>query len=124
PFSEMSYEQGRVANFLAECAEDNLYQHRDAIGGHCVFEKNEDLIVQFFPHSLVTTNSDFKHLRHLHPGTRLWCADATFLDASAIGVRIVFNAEAIQGAFLKVQDRSMEVALLLEIVRQLDSLRH
>lgn len=124
PFGEMSYEQGRVANFLAECAEDNLYQYRDTIGGHCIFEKNHDLIVQFFPHSLVTANSGFKHLRHLDPRARLWCADAGFPDVRSVGVRIVFNAEAVQEAFLKVQDRSMEVALLLEIVQQLDSLHH
>ena len=123
PFEAMSYNQGQVANFLAECAEDNLYQYRDAIGGHPVFEKNQDLIVQFFPHSLVTANPDFNHLRHLDPEARLWCADADFPDAHSVVVRIVFNAEAVQEAFLEVQDRSVEAALLLEIVQQLDSLR-
>jgi len=123
PFEAMAYDQGRVANFLAECAEDNLYQHREAIGGHRVFEKSQALIVQFFPHSLVTANPDFRHLRHLDPEARLWCADAGFPDADSVGVRIVFNEEAVQEAFLKVQDRSMETALLLEIVQQLDSLR-
>jgi hypothetical protein len=44
------------------------------------------------------------------------------MEERSVGVRIVFNAEAVQEAFLKVQDRSMEAALLLEIVQQLDSL--
>lgn len=122
PFHVMSLEQARVANFLAECAEDNLYHYRDLIGTHRVFEVSCNLTVQFFPHSLVTANPAFKHLHHLVPGTKLWCADTSYTDERSVGVRIVFDAEAVQEAFLKVQDRSMEAALLLEIVQQLDSL--
>lgn len=122
PFHVMSHEQARVANFLAECAEDNLYQYRDVVGTHRVFENSCDLTVQLFPHSLVTANPAFKHLHHLVPGTRLWCSDTGYMEERSVGVRIVFNAEAVQEAFLKVQDRSMEAALLLEIVQQLDSL--
>lgn len=122
PFHVMSYEQARVAIFLAECAEDNLYQYRDVVGTHRVFEDSCNLTVQFFPHSLVTANPAFKHLHHLVPGTRFWCADTAYTDERSVGIRIVFDAEAVQEAFLKVQDRSMEAALLLEIVQQLDSL--
>ena len=123
PFHVMSHEQARVAIFLAECAEDNLYQYREVVGTHRVFEDSCNLTVQFFPHSLVNANPAFKHLHHLVPGTRLWCADTAYTDERSVGVRIVFDAEAVQDAFLKVQDRSMEAALLLEIVQQLDSLR-
>ena len=122
PFHAMSPDQGRVAVFLAECAEDNLYQYRDVVGTHRVFQSSCDLTVQLFPHSLVTANPAFEHLHHLIPGTRLWCADTAYMDERSVGVRIVFNVEAVQEAFLKVKDRSMEAALLLEIVQQLDSL--
>lgn len=122
PFHFMSHEQARVANFLAECAEDNLYQYREVVGTHWVFENSCDLIVQIFPHSLVTANPTFKHLHHLIPETRLWCSDSAYTEERSIGVRIVFNMEAVHEAFLKVQNRSMEAALLLEIVQQLDSL--
>lgn len=122
PLDAMSPAQGRVANFLAECAEDNLYQCRDVLGIHRVFQNGYDLTIQLFPHSLVATNPAFKHLNHLNPGMRLWCSDTGYMDDGSVGVRIVFNAEAVQEAFLKVQDRSMEAALLLEILQQLDSL--
>jgi hypothetical protein len=122
PFDAMSFEQVRVASFLAACAEDNLYQYRDVVGTHRVFKNDHGLIVQIFPHSLVTANSDFTHLRHLDPGAQLWCSDTGYGDDHSVRVRIVFNSEAVEGAFLKVQDRSMEAALLLEIVQQLDSL--
>ncbi len=107
PFHVMSHEQARVAIFLAECAEDNLYQYRDVVVTQRVFEDSCDLTVQFFPHSLVTANPAFKHLHHLVPGTRFWCADTAYTDERSVGVRIVFDAEAVQEAFLKVQDRSI-----------------
>lgn len=122
PFHVMSHEQARVAIFLAECVEDNLYQYRDVVGTHRGFQNSCDLTVQLFPHSLVIANPAFKHLDHLNPGTRLWCSDTAYTEEGSVGVRIVFNAEAVQEAFLKVQDRSMEAALLLEIMQQLDSL--
>lgn len=120
-FHAMSPDQRRVAIFLAECAEDNLYQYRDVVGTHRVFQNSCDLTVQFFPHSLVTADPAFTHLQHLIPGTRLWCSDTGYTAEGSVWVRIVFNVAAVQEAFLKVQDRSIEAALFLEIVQQLDS---
>ena len=122
PFDAMSFEQLRVASFLAECTEDNLYLYRDVVGTHPVFKDDHRVIVQIFPHSLITANANFTHLLHLDPGGQLWCSDTGYADEDSVMVRIVFNSEAVEGAFLKVQDRSMEAALLLEIIQQLDSL--
>ena len=122
PFDAMSYEQGKIANFLMECAEENLYLYCDVVGRHKVFDRYQEVLVLIFPRSLVTARSGFKHLLHLDPGTKPWCADAGFPNRGSVGVRIVFNEDVVRESFLDIEDRSMEVELLLEIVNQLDSL--
>jgi hypothetical protein len=107
-----------------ECAEDNLYQYRTIIAEHRAFERYQKLVVRIFPRSLVTTTPDFGYLRYLDPGTKPWCADARFVDTRSVCVKIVFNDEALRELFLHTQDRSVEVALLLEIVGQIDSICH
>jgi hypothetical protein len=124
PFDEMSYEQAKLSNFMIECVEDNLYCFRKIIEEHRFFSRYDELLILFFPDSLLHSNPNFEHLQHLIPLELPWCADASMLDSQSVGIRFVFSDKAIVDAFSRVSDRSIETLLLLDVIKQVDNICH
>lgn len=121
PFDYMSPEEGRVANFLMECAEDVMTHNANVFASHIAFRDNSQIQVMFL-HDALLQNEHFKHLRHLAPGSKLWRIDAGYPTEDLPAIRIVFSGEAILKSFSESTDRSPEVALGLVILDALDSL--
>lgn len=70
----------------------------------------------------VEGNEKFKHLEHLNPHEGYWRSDYGLLAESLYGIRLVFNDKLLAQSFVEVKDRSIEVALLGEVLTQLDEI--
>ncbi len=85
---------------------------------------NYDNKVQIFiaPDSLVRTEEDLSHVRHLLlDGSKLWEIDAVRIRANDFGVRVVFKRDLMVDALSKVVDRSLQLDLLIDVLRALNN---
>ncbi|HWR59366.1 MAG TPA: hypothetical protein VN328_10810 [Thermodesulfovibrionales bacterium] len=122
PFDSLTYKQGLLANLLMECLEDSLSTNRTTLEKHQFVKDYDQLQILFFPYSLVEGNEKFKHLKHLNPQEGYWCSDYGLPVDSLFGIRLVFNDKLLAQAFEEVKDRSIEVALLCEVLTQLNEI--
>jgi hypothetical protein len=122
PFDKMTYEQGLLSNLLMECLEDSLSINIPTIMKHCYFQYGCQFQVLFFPVSLITSNKGFDHLKHFIPCEDYWRTDSQMILPGIVGIRVVFNDKRLIEAFETVEDRSIEVNLLSEILKRLDDL--
>ena len=122
PFAEMSFEQGRLSNLLMECLEDSISLRKSLFQEHKFFGHFERLQINLFPSSLVSGNAKLQHLEHLCKITKYWCSDHGLRAPGKYAIRIVFNDSEITKAFEETQDSSVEVDILLEVLRHLDKI--
>jgi len=120
PLDRMSFRQGQIAALLMDCLEDSISGNRAVLEKHAFFGAYNKLVVNFFPHSLVSSNDEFKHLRHLDPSDRSWCSERGFIERNTPGVAVVFNDKIVADALIQAKDRSFEISLLLDVVDQLN----
>lgn len=121
PFMEIPYEQAEITNLLMECLEDSLSRHAALISSHAFFKWHEQLKILCYPLSLVRGVDKFKHLRHMVPD-EFWCSDSGVIKDGIDGIRIVFDDKKLVQALSKINDRSIEVNFLLEVLGQIDFL--
>ena len=122
PFAEMSFEQGNLSNLLMECVEDSLAVRRSIYEDHDFFRYFYKLQINFFPLSLVSANPKFEHLKALCRTGEYWCSDYGCPTPDYYGIRVVFDDNKIAEAFKQAQDSSLEVEILMEVLRQMDSI--
>ena len=122
PFDRMSNEQAQLANLLMECFEDSISGNVSLIEKHKFFRIYDEFRVLFFSLSLISDNADFNHLKHLTPKERYWCSDYGLLKHKTYGIRVVFDDKSLAEAFTAAKDRSLEIALLLEVFAQLNEI--
>lgn len=122
PFAEMSFEQGNLSNLLMECLEDSLARRKPIFRDHDFFRYIGKLQINLFPLSLVSQNTKFKPLKHLCRPGQYWCSDYGRPAPDYYGIRIVFDDDKIAEAFKQAQDSSLEVEILMEVLRQMDSI--
>jgi len=120
PFDQMSFEQAQIANFLMECLEDTISRLKKLIINHSFFKRYKQFHVNFFPHSFIRQNKNFRHLNHLDPKGECWDSDIGFIKSDIPGVRVVYNDKLIVDKFKKAKDASLEINLLSEILVQLN----
>jgi len=122
PFREMSFEQGKLSNFMMECLEDSISRRKSIFKEHKFFKNYDRFEAIFFPVSLVSENKKFEHLKHLCCFNEYWCSDYGFPDPDFCGIRVVFNDKLIVQAFSEAKDCSLEVDILLEVLKQLNKI--
>jgi hypothetical protein len=122
PFDTMSFEQALFANLFMECLEDTLSSYEAIIRNHLFFQYHDELHVLFFPLSLVVNNEAFKHIWHLIPKNSYWYSDCGLPKPTIYGIRIVFDDNTIKKALMETKDRSIEIDLLLEVIRRLNDI--
>ena len=123
PFAEMSFEQGNLSNLLMECLEDSVSLRKSVFQDHDFFKYIDKLQINLFPLSLVSRNPKFQHLEHLCNIKRYWSSDYGLPAPDFYGIRIVFDDSTITEAFKEAQDSSLEVEILIEVLRQMDSIK-
>ena len=121
PFDRMDYKQALISNMMMECLEDSISRNKSIILQHRYFKYAGQFQVLLFPVSLVTSADGFDHLKHLIPeDNELWLSDARMMEPGIYGVRLVFNDNRLMDVLESIEDRSIEVAILSEVLNALD----
>ena len=122
PFEEMNFPQGNLSNLLMECLEDSMSRSQSIFKNHKFFDQCDRLQIIFFPISIVKENDKFRHVRHLDEIEKYWRSDIFWLKNDTYGIRVVFDENEVQNALSKAQDCSIEVDILIEILRLLNKM--
>lgn len=120
PFHNMTHEQAKITNLLMECLEYSMSDRQNILSKHCFFQSHDRICIYFFPSSLVSENPQFRHLAGLVPSSGLWRSDNGFEEPGRRAIRIVFDDNKLSAAFLNAKDRSLEVGVVLEVIKQID----
>ena len=123
PFKDLTYETARIANLLMECLEDSLEHRAKIIKEHAFFNQNtyERIDVLFFPSSLVSENSKFKHLKHLKLNEYNWASDECLIQQNHLGLRFVFNDSKMVSVFASAKDQTIEANICIEFMKRINS---
>lgn len=119
PLFKMTYEQARISNFIMECVEDNLSRYKEQLKIHTFFHSYKQLLITIFPWDLVE-NTDYKHVQNLNPYDAYWKSDSGHVDRDIRGVRIVYNRDLLVEEFEGIEDNSIEIELMIEILTQIN----
>ena len=123
PFDRMDYKQALISNVMMECLEDSISRNKSIILQHRYFKYAGQFQVLLFPVSLVTPADGFDHLKHLIPeDDELWLSDTGMMEPGIYGVRLVFNDNRLMDVLEFIEDRSIEVAILSEVLKALDGI--
>lgn len=120
PVDSLSFDQGRFTDMMMHSLADALTLYRGIIDGLSFTKNKNKLQALFFPVSLIKSNEKFKHLMHLLPAHELWTMDIMRLKRGDYAVRVVFDDEQILTSLKDARDRSIQVQLLIDILREIN----
>ena len=120
PIASLTFEQGAFTDFMMNTALDGFKQYHEDITKLPLAHSGAGLHIVFFPASLVRDNDRFGFVQHLLPtaGGQAWEMDVRRLRQLDCGIRIVFDDERLSRMVRDAKDRSIQVDLLIDIVRR------
>jgi hypothetical protein len=121
PANLLSSEQGALTDMLMDSLADSFAVYREKIENLAFAALPDATMIILFPVSLVKNNPKLEHLRHLIPADELWKMDAWRLKSAQRGVRVVFDDAAVSEKLMDAADRSLQIELFIDVLRQLDS---
>jgi hypothetical protein len=123
PFDKMDYKQALISNMMMECIEDSISRNETIILQHSYFKYARQFQVLIFPVSLVIAVDGFDHLKHLIPqDDELWLSDTGIVEPGVDGIRLVFRDNRLMDVLETIEDRTIEVAILSEVLKALDGI--
>jgi len=120
PAHFLSPEQGELTDMLMDSLADSFAVYKEKVKDLAFAADSEAVMIIFFPASLVTDNPKLKHLLHLVPDHELWKMDASRLKSTQRGIRVVINDAAVSERLMDAADRSLQIELFVDMLRQLD----
>ncbi len=120
PAEYQTREQGGLTDTLMDSLADSFGVYRANIENLVFASEPGSVLIIFFPMSLVGSNARFKHLLHLLPTDELWKMDIARLKSTQKGVRIVFNDTAVSERLMDASDRSLQIELFVDVLRELN----
>lgn len=123
PFEKMGIDQVQVTSVFMESIDDSFAIFRNLIENHNYFKNTSDLGITVIPLSLVGTERNLGHLKHLKSNDKLWEAEAKAVDENFDGFRLVFNDKLLIEKLAQTKDRSLEVEIFIDILSHLNSIR-
>jgi len=118
PVHLMEFESGVITDTLLHSLADAIEIYSDTLQKLAFSKKRNKVQVIFFPAALVRANEKLSHVRHLLVEGALWQMDVAGIDPGQCGVRVVFNENAVVEALRIAKDRSLQVTLLIDVLRQ------
>ncbi len=125
PLELMEFEENTIADPLMHALFDAFETYRDLLKKLNLAKKDKLVHITFFPNTLISRKADkFKHLEHLTGSEDLWQMDSARTGPGSIGVRVVYDHQKIIDALQNATDRSLQIALLSDVLDQLGGLIH
>jgi hypothetical protein len=120
PLHKLQFEQAHRADLLTEIVEDCITLNENVLAQHHFFQTEASLWIAIFPASLVRSEKELTHLRHLLQKDAIWTMDSGVLKAGGVGLQIVFNEDLLVEYLINAIDRTLEFNILVKLIEQLD----
>jgi hypothetical protein len=122
PVDSLNYEQGMFTDLMMNSFSDALETYGEDLKPLQFAQDGRKVHTLFFPTSFVKDNEKAAHLRHLLPsGDEFWKIDITRLRSGEFGVRVVFDEEKLSLALQDAKDRSVQVQLMIDVLKQINN---
>lgn len=122
PAHLMKYEQGKITDLIMNSIYDALVHYADTLVNLSFAKEICKIQILVLPLSLVRESAELHHVTHLLPNDKIWEMDISGIDYCDYGIRIVFNDESIIASQSNFNDRTIQINLLLDILRQIDNI--
>lgn len=125
PVHLMPYREGGALDSFMQSLFDAIDLNQGILNKLNFTKEHFQIQVIFFPLSVVASNDELKHMRHLVPSENLWAMDRTRLPQlgrNKIGIRVVYDDERVPVTLQQAQDRSLQISLLIDVLKQLSEL--
>lgn len=119
PVELLSEAQGEITETMMDALSDAATLYSQSVGpvlDRCGWDS---IHILFFPSGMVKNETMMTHLQHLIPTDSLWNADGVRLENGKFGIRVVFDDTEVGKALLNAVDRSLQIELLIDVLRQL-----
>ncbi len=124
PVNLMKLEQGKVVDLMMHSLFDALEIYSNILG-KLDFTKERNMVQIFLaPSSLITQGRELDHLKHLVQDITPWSMDVGQHDLGDYGIRVVYNDNKILTLLRDATDRSTQINLLIDVLRQLNNVHH
>lgn len=122
PVDSLNYEQGMFTDLMMNSLSDALEIYEEDLKPLPFAQDGRRVHILFFPTSFVKDNESVTHLNHLIPtDEEFWKMDMSRLRIAEFGARVVFDEEKLSLALQDAKDRSVQVQLLIDVLKQVNS---
>jgi hypothetical protein len=125
PVHLMSYQEGMILDSTMQSLFDAIDLYQSTLDKLDFIKRHIQFQVIFFPASVVERNDELQDMGHLLPEENLWamdCTRLTWLGRNKVGIRVVYNDESMPKALEHTQDRSVQISMLIDVLKQLSQL--
>ncbi len=124
PVNLMRLEQGRIVDLMMLSLFDALEIYSDILG-KLDFTKGRNMVqILLAPSSLITQSKKLDHLKPLVQDVAPWSMDVGQYGPGDYGIRVVYNDNKILAILKDATDRSTQINLLIDVLKQLNSVHH
>lgn len=118
PVGLLSETQGEITETIMDALSDALTLYAQRVGQVLDRFSWDSIHILFFPSGLVKNETLMGHLQNRIPTDSLWNADGVRLENGKFGIRVVFDDTEVGKALLNAADRSIQIELLIDVLRQ------
>ena len=119
PVHRMDFEEGKTADTLMHIIFDAVDIYQGILKKLDIAKSHNKVHLFFCSSSLATTDAKLLHIKHLAQNEKLWAVDSARIRSGDFGIRIVYNKEKVTEALKDVKDRSLQISLLIDALREL-----
>ena len=119
PVHRMNFEEGKTADTLMHIIFDAVDIYQSILKKLDIAKSHNKVHLFFCSSFLATTDEELSHIKHLAQNEKLWAIDSARIRSGDFGIRIVYNKEKVAEALKDVKDRSLQISLLIDTLREL-----
>lgn len=118
PMDDLEFEQKMLLDLAMQALSDALIDYKEDLVKHSYFQQTKKLTITFISDSFLGKKS-FEYLNHISSGeVKTWIIECGEFDIQERGMRFVINLSWVKNLQRNAQDRSLDIDLFLEVLKQ------
>ena len=119
PVHLMDLEEGTTADTLMHMIFDAIDLYQDILNKLDITKSHNKVHFFFCSSGTARNNPELSHIKHLAQDEKLWAIDSARINSGDFGIRIVYSKEKVVETLKDVKDRSLQVLLLVDALKEL-----
>lgn len=119
PVHKMGLEEGGTTDTLMHALFDAMNLYPDILKKLDITKAHNKVQFFFCSSTLASDDPELSHIKHLSQDEVPWVMDSARIRARDFGIRVVFNREKVVETLQNVKDRSSQINLLTDVLKQI-----